>query len=106
MSIEATCWIPQESLGSLAAPVVADRGPAAVWFTPLLTDEPTETDGADHAMFMPGPLTACTAVLGEVLTAVESSSIAPYGRSTVWLLRSQPAASRTGNLRRLVPTAC
>jgi len=30
-----------KSLGSLAAPVVADRGLAAIWFTPLLTDEPT-----------------------------------------------------------------
>ena len=30
-----------KSLGSLAAPMVADRGLAAVWFTPLLTDEPT-----------------------------------------------------------------
>ena len=29
------------SLGSLAAPLVADRGLAAVWFTPLLTDAPT-----------------------------------------------------------------
>lgn len=28
-----------KSLGSLAAPVVADRGLAAVWFTPLLTDD-------------------------------------------------------------------
>jgi hypothetical protein len=27
-----------KSLGSLAAPVVAERGPAAVWFTPLLTN--------------------------------------------------------------------
>lgn len=95
-----------KSLGSLAAPVVADRGLAAVWFTPLLTDEPTVTalrraagpcllaggtadqfwDGriarsvtedvveindADNAMFVPGPLAACTTVLGEVLTAVE-----------------------------------
>ena len=32
-----------KSLGSLAAPVVADRGLPAVWFTPLLTDEPTVT---------------------------------------------------------------
>jgi hypothetical protein len=32
-----------KSLGSLAAPVIADRGLAAVWFTPLLTDEPTVT---------------------------------------------------------------
>jgi predicted alpha/beta-hydrolase family hydrolase len=30
-----------KSLGSLAAPLVADRGLAAVWFTPLLTDQPT-----------------------------------------------------------------
>lgn len=30
-----------KSLGSLAAPLVADRGLAAVWFTPLLTDEST-----------------------------------------------------------------
>jgi hypothetical protein len=32
-----------KSLGSLAATVAADRGLAAVWFTPLLTDEPTVT---------------------------------------------------------------
>jgi predicted alpha/beta-hydrolase family hydrolase len=30
-----------KSLGSLAAPLVADRGLTAVWFTPLLTDDPT-----------------------------------------------------------------
>jgi pimeloyl-ACP methyl ester carboxylesterase len=30
-----------KSLGSMAAPLAADRGLAAVWFTPLLTDEPT-----------------------------------------------------------------
>jgi hypothetical protein len=30
-----------KSLGSLAAPVAADGGLTAVWFTPLLTDEPT-----------------------------------------------------------------
>jgi hypothetical protein len=30
-----------KSLGSLAAPLAADRGLAAVWFTPLLTDEET-----------------------------------------------------------------
>lgn len=30
-----------KSLGSLAAPVVADRGLPAVWFTPLLTDQAT-----------------------------------------------------------------
>jgi hypothetical protein len=30
-----------KSLGSLAAPLAADRGLAAVWFTPLLTDDAT-----------------------------------------------------------------
>ncbi|HXZ73212.1 MAG TPA: hypothetical protein VEH31_20375 [Streptosporangiaceae bacterium] len=103
-----------KSLGSLAAPVVADRGLAAVWFTPLLTDEPTvaalrratgpcllaggtadrfwdgqaarsitadvvEIDGADHAMFVPGPLSASAAVLGQVMTAVEG-----FLDHTVW----------------------
>jgi pimeloyl-ACP methyl ester carboxylesterase len=37
----ATPVVIGKSLGSLAAPLVADRGLAAVWFTPLLTDEPT-----------------------------------------------------------------
>jgi hypothetical protein len=95
-----------KSLGSLSAPVIADRGLAAVWFTPLLTDEVTvaalrratapcllvggtadqlwdgptarslspdvvEIDGADHRMFVPGPLAASAAVLGQVMTAVE-----------------------------------
>ena len=95
-----------KSLGSLAAPLVADRGLAAVWFTPLLTNEPTlaalrratgpcllvggtadrfwdgqaarslpaevvEVDGADHGMFVPGPLAASAAVLGQVIAAVE-----------------------------------
>lgn len=95
-----------KSLGSLAAPLVADRGLAAVWFTPLLTDEPTvaalrraaapcllaggtadefwdgqlarsitahvaEIPGADHRMFVPGPLAASAAALGQVITAVE-----------------------------------
>ena len=95
-----------KSLGSLAAPLVADRGLAAVWFTPLLTDELTvaalrratgpcllvggtadqfwdgktartltpdvvEIQDADHRMFVPGPLAASAAVLGQVITAVE-----------------------------------
>lgn len=95
-----------KSLGTLAAPLVADRGLAAVWLTPLLTDEPTvaalrraegpcllvggtgdqfwdgsvarsitshviEIDGADHGMFLPGPLSASAAVLGQVISAVE-----------------------------------
>jgi pimeloyl-ACP methyl ester carboxylesterase len=97
-----------KSLGSLAAPLAADRGLAAVWFTPLLTDERTlaalrrtsapcllvggtadkhwwdgaaarsvtphvvEIDGADHAMIVPGPLSASAAVLGQVMDAVEA----------------------------------
>jgi hypothetical protein len=95
-----------KSLGSLAAPLVADRGLAAVWFTPLLTDELTvaalgraagpcllaggtadrfwdgqlarsltpdvvEIGDADHRMFVPGPLAASAAALGQVITAVE-----------------------------------
>ena len=96
-----------KSLGSLAAPVAADRGLPAVWLTPVLTDEPTvaalaravapclliggtadkvwdgrlarsltphvlEIDGADHGMFVPGPLAASAAVLGQVTTTVEN----------------------------------
>jgi len=85
-----------KSLGSLAALVVAERGPAAVWFTPLLTNpgrrggaapchwavpagrgqrgrvlgRPPRA-GADHGMFVPGGLAASAAVLGDVVTAVE-----------------------------------
>jgi predicted alpha/beta-hydrolase family hydrolase len=95
-----------KSLGSRAASLVADRGLAAVWFTPLLTSEQTvaalcratapalliggtadkfwdrtlarslsphvvEVADADHRMFVPGPLAASAAVLGEVISAVE-----------------------------------
>lgn len=95
-----------KSLGSLAAPVVADRNLAAIWFTPLLTDEANvaalrraegpcllvggtadrlwdgrvarsvaagvcEIEGADHALFVPGPLSASAAVLGQVISEVE-----------------------------------
>jgi hypothetical protein len=95
-----------KSLASLAAPLAADRGLAAIWFTPLLTDEPTvaalrhsaapcllvggtadpwwdgavarsitphvvEVDEADHSMVVPGPVSASTTVLGQVMDAVE-----------------------------------
>ena len=95
-----------KSLGTMAAPVAADRGVPAVWFTPLLTDPDvvaalrratapcllvggtgddwwdgdvarsitphvTEIEGADHGMFVPGPLAASAGVLGEVAAAVE-----------------------------------
>ena len=38
---EAAPVVIGKSLGSLAASLIADRGLSAVWFTPLLTDEPT-----------------------------------------------------------------
>lgn len=95
-----------KSLASLAAPLVADRGLAAIWLTPVLTDEPTvsalraaagpcllvggtadplwdggiarlitpyvlEVEGADHGMFVSGPLSGSAGVLGQVITAVE-----------------------------------
>ncbi len=95
-----------KSLGTLAAPVAAERGLAAVWFTPLLTEPEViaalretahpflliggtgdewwrgdiareltphvvEISGADHGMFVPGPLAESAAVLGGVATAVE-----------------------------------
>ena len=100
-----------KSLGSRAAPVAAEHGLPAVWFTPLLTGEPDvsetvvaalkrttapflliggtadewwdgdvarsltphviEIEDANHGMFVPGPLAASAAVLGEVTTAVE-----------------------------------
>lgn len=103
-----------KSLGSLAAPIVADRGLTAIWFTPLLTDQPTvaalrratgpfllvggtadqfwdgraarsltrhviEIDGADHGLFVPGPLSRSAAVLGQVVTAFED-----FLDRTVW----------------------
>lgn len=37
----ATPIVIGKSLASLSAPVVADRGLAAIWLTPILTDEPT-----------------------------------------------------------------
>jgi pimeloyl-ACP methyl ester carboxylesterase len=99
-----------KSLGSRAAPVAAEHGLPAVWFTPLLANVPVagtvvaalkrstapflliggtadewwdgdaarsltphvvEIEGADHGMFVPGPLAASAAVLGNVITAVE-----------------------------------
>jgi pimeloyl-ACP methyl ester carboxylesterase len=36
-----------------------------------LPGDVVEIEGADHAMFMPGPLAASVSVLGQVLKAVE-----------------------------------
>jgi hypothetical protein len=60
-----------KSLGSLAAPLVADRGLAAVWFTPLLTDEPTVAALRRATGPCAGRLTESAAVLGQIITAVE-----------------------------------
>jgi hypothetical protein len=103
-----------KSLGSLAAPLAAERGLPAVWLTPLLGDDAVaqalraatapfllvggtadsswdgalarrlsphvyEVDGADHGMYIPGPLAASAAVLGLVVTAVER-----FLDETVW----------------------
>lgn len=95
-----------KSLGTLSAPLAADRGLPAVWMTPLLTEAACveglrratapfllvggtadtlwvgdlareltphvlEVEGADHGMFLPGPLHESAQVLGQVVTAVE-----------------------------------
>jgi hypothetical protein len=113
-----------KSLASLAAPLAADRGLPAVWFTPLLTDEPTvvglrratapcfliggtadpfwdgtvarsitphifEVDGADHSLVVPGPVSASTAVLGQVMDAVEM-----FLDRTLWPAGDMPGISR------------
>jgi hypothetical protein len=95
-----------KSLGSLAAPVAADRGLAAIWLTPVLhedvfvhgyeaataprllvggTADPMwngivarrlskyvcEVTGADHGIFVPGPLAESGRAHGTVATAIE-----------------------------------
>jgi hypothetical protein len=37
----------------------------------LITPDVLEVEDADHGMFVPGPLSASAAVLGQVITAVE-----------------------------------
>ncbi len=64
------------ALRRAAGPALLAGGTAdQYWDGPIarsVTGDVVEIDGADHAMFVPGPLAACTTVLGEVLTAVES----------------------------------
>ncbi|HEX2499567.1 MAG TPA: alpha/beta hydrolase [Actinomycetes bacterium] len=95
-----------KSLGTLAAPLAAELGLPAIWFTPLL-DRPAvaagyanstapalhvggtadsmwdgalarslsphvlEVEGADHGMFVPGPLSDSGAVFGRIGAAIE-----------------------------------
>jgi hypothetical protein len=63
-----------KSVGSLAAPLVAERGLAAVWFTPLLTDEPTAA--ALHRATAPCLLVGGTA--DQLWDGVAARSITPH----------------------------
>lgn len=110
-----------KSLGSLAAPVAAERGLPAIWLTPLLHQETVartyqehtaprllvggtgdkmwdgavarelsphvcEVEGADHGMFLPGPLATSGRVFGEVGTAIET-----FLDQVVWTEELPPA---------------
>jgi hypothetical protein len=65
-----------EALRRASAPYLLIGGTAdeLAWDGDLarkLSPHVLEVDGADHGMFMPGPLAGCAAVLGQVATAVE-----------------------------------
>ena len=103
---DSRALIVAKSLGSFAAPLVAEQGLPAIWLTPLLnrpevveaiaaaTRPPllvggsadqlwdgavarelsphvVEISGADHALYVPGPVSATAAVAGPVADAVE-----------------------------------
>jgi pimeloyl-ACP methyl ester carboxylesterase len=63
------------ALRRAAAPFLLVGGTAdAVWDSALarrLSPHVLEVDGADHGMYVPGPLTSSIAVLGQVVAAVE-----------------------------------
>jgi pimeloyl-ACP methyl ester carboxylesterase len=63
------------ALRRATAPFLLIGGTADEWWdgdaARSLTPHVVEIEGADHGMFVPGPLAASAAVLGEVITAVE-----------------------------------
>jgi hypothetical protein len=67
-------WVV-EGLRRSTAPFLLVGGTADSLWEPDLARELTphvlEVDGADHGMYVPGPLAASTAVLGQVATAAE-----------------------------------
>lgn len=67
-------WVV-DALRRSTAPYLLVGGDADQLWDPALARELTphvlEVPGADHGMYVPGPLAASTAVLGEVATAVE-----------------------------------
>lgn len=67
-------WVPA-ALGRATAPFLLVGGTAdKLWDGALarrLSPYVLEVDGADHGMYVPGPLTDCVAVLGRVVVAVE-----------------------------------
>jgi hypothetical protein len=68
-------WVV-EGLRRSTAPFLLVGGTADELWNPGLARELTpwvlEVDGADHGMYVPGPLAASTAVLGQAATAVET----------------------------------
>ncbi|MEU4194740.1 alpha/beta hydrolase [Kribbella sp. NPDC026611] len=67
-------WVVS-ALRQSTAPFLLVGGTADALWEPEIARELTphvlEIDGADHGMYVPGPLAASTAVLGQVATAVE-----------------------------------
>ncbi|WP_427892839.1 alpha/beta hydrolase [Kribbella sp. GL6] len=67
-------WVVR-ALRRATAPFLLVGGTAdPLWNSTLahdLTDHVLEIDGADHGLYVPGPLAASTAVLGQVATATE-----------------------------------
>ncbi len=84
-----------KSLGSLAAAVAADRGLAAVWFTPLLTDEPTAAAlrrASARACWPAGPLTSS----GTAGPSHHRRRRLSRSRGVALAAGAQPKPSRTG----------
>jgi hypothetical protein len=67
-------WVPA-ALAQATAPFLLVGGTADEWWDGAaarrLTPHVLETDGADHGLQVPGPMTASIAVLGQVIAAME-----------------------------------